>query len=123
VQPNEPSGRVVKCFRHRGKDLEAKRAPERDRDGVRFDHGVELHCGVAVSARHFEDVRAESTSDAASIYPMTKLRTKASVSLWDAASRTTKEGPAIGRGREPHIPTIAARPAPSGRLIGEGERT
>ena len=43
MQPDEPGGGMVERIGHRGEGFEAERAPARDRRGVRFDDGVELH--------------------------------------------------------------------------------
>ena len=40
--------RVLKGLRHRGKDLEAERAPQPDRRRIGFDNRIELHRPVAV---------------------------------------------------------------------------
>ena|SRR6185437_7219290 len=52
--------RVLKGLRHRGKDLEAERAPQPDRRRIGFDNRIELHRPVAVCTCLVKDMLAQS---------------------------------------------------------------
>ena len=63
VQANEAVRLGVEGLRHRPHDGEAEVTPQGDRSGVRLDHGVELHCGVALFARPLQSPLAKQAAD------------------------------------------------------------